>query len=353
MIVESANPAHSLADSQRMREALDALELVVVIDVAMTETARHAALRAAGGVAVREVGGDVLQPRVPRQRLPAPRADLRAAAGHARRAGDPSPAGARARRAARTTTSPPLRRRALAASREAFADAFFQAMAERPHLAALAPVVLYETLGPTLPTAPRPAAVALGGRAHRARMAYPDSVRRAGFDGDGPALGEQLFEAILTRRSGVIFTVDDYAETWKRLDTDDSAVNLAIPELLDELARPARRAIRRRAIRRSRSCSSAGERRTSTANTIFRDPAWRKKDAARRAAHEPRRRRRGSASPTAVACGSPPSGQRGRHRRDQRHACSRVTSSLPNGLGLVLPGRRRGSPSSTASRRTS
>ena len=42
MIVESANPVHSLADSQRMRQALDALELVVVIDVALTETARHA-----------------------------------------------------------------------------------------------------------------------------------------------------------------------------------------------------------------------------------------------------------------------------------------------------------------------
>ncbi|KJK42691.1 molybdopterin oxidoreductase, partial [Lentzea aerocolonigenes] len=42
MLVESANPAHSLADSARMREALRALELVVVIDVAMTETARLA-----------------------------------------------------------------------------------------------------------------------------------------------------------------------------------------------------------------------------------------------------------------------------------------------------------------------
>jgi anaerobic selenocysteine-containing dehydrogenase len=42
MIVESANPAHSLADSRRMREALRALDCVVVIDVAMTETARLA-----------------------------------------------------------------------------------------------------------------------------------------------------------------------------------------------------------------------------------------------------------------------------------------------------------------------
>ena len=41
MLVESANPAHSLADAA-LREAFEALELVVVIDVAMTETARHA-----------------------------------------------------------------------------------------------------------------------------------------------------------------------------------------------------------------------------------------------------------------------------------------------------------------------
>src|SRR4030095_12667935 len=42
MIVESGNPAHSLADSQRMRQALAALDVVVVIDVFMTETARLA-----------------------------------------------------------------------------------------------------------------------------------------------------------------------------------------------------------------------------------------------------------------------------------------------------------------------
>src|SRR5215475_7774661 len=42
MIVESANPAHSLADSKRFREALRALDTVVVIDVAMTETAELA-----------------------------------------------------------------------------------------------------------------------------------------------------------------------------------------------------------------------------------------------------------------------------------------------------------------------
>ena len=42
MLVEAGNPVHSIADSHRMREAMAALDLVVVIDVALTETAREA-----------------------------------------------------------------------------------------------------------------------------------------------------------------------------------------------------------------------------------------------------------------------------------------------------------------------
>ena len=42
MIVEATNPAHSLADSQKFREAMHALDTLVVIDVALTETAKLA-----------------------------------------------------------------------------------------------------------------------------------------------------------------------------------------------------------------------------------------------------------------------------------------------------------------------
>ncbi len=42
MLIESANPAHSLADTKSFVKAMAALELTVVIDVAMTETARNA-----------------------------------------------------------------------------------------------------------------------------------------------------------------------------------------------------------------------------------------------------------------------------------------------------------------------
>src|SRR5262249_48975673 len=42
MLIESGNPLHSVADSQTMREAMRQLELLVVIDVAFTESAREA-----------------------------------------------------------------------------------------------------------------------------------------------------------------------------------------------------------------------------------------------------------------------------------------------------------------------
>jgi len=58
-LIESGNPAHSLADSPRMREALDALELVVVIDVAMTDGSQEIVLASRKGMAVRVSEEDV------------------------------------------------------------------------------------------------------------------------------------------------------------------------------------------------------------------------------------------------------------------------------------------------------
>jgi anaerobic selenocysteine-containing dehydrogenase len=75
----------------------------------------------------------------------------------------------------------------------------------------------------------------------------------------------------------VVITDDDYDETWRRIRTDDGRVHLAVPEMLAELAaladEPAPGADPAWPF-----VLSAGERRSFTANTIFRDPAWRKRD---------------------------------------------------------------------------
>ena len=75
----------------------------------------------------------------------------------------------------RRSSSTPLRA-AAAESRPAFAAAFFAATAADPKLGALAPIVLYRTLGPTLPDGAAAAAI-LWGAAQRCAQSFPESVR--------------------------------------------------------------------------------------------------------------------------------------------------------------------------------
>jgi formate dehydrogenase len=269
MIVESGNPVHSLPDSQRMREALAALDFVVVIDVAMTETARCAdyVLPAASQFEkweatffTLEFPRNVFQLRRPLfdplpGTLPEPeihRRLVRALGGYT------------------DDDLAPLRD-AAAKGRAEFADAFLAAMVEHPHLARHAGLVLYETLGPTL-GAGNEGAAAVWGLAQTCFLTHTESVQRAGF-----ASGDELFDAIFSGR-GVTFTIDEYDETWNRLEYDDGRIHLVQPELLEEFATlPAGGPARDDAFP---FVLYAGERRSSTANTILRDPTWMKSDHA-------------------------------------------------------------------------
>jgi anaerobic selenocysteine-containing dehydrogenase len=275
MLVESANPAHSLADSERMRAALGALDLVVVIDVALTETGRlaHYVLPAPSQYEKYEASffnfdfpDNVFHVRRPL--LDALPGTLDEPEIHARLCEALGVVG--------EDDYAPLRA-ALGQGRAAFAAAFFEALGARPSLGRLAPVLLYRTLGPTLPHGACSAA-ALWAAVHQCAQRYPDAVERAGF-GRGLEAGEALFDAIVESPSGVVFSVDDAESTWQRVATDDGRVHLAMAELLAELDElvasdgPPTDAEYPLVL-------SAGERRSFTANTIIRDPAWRKRDAA-------------------------------------------------------------------------
>ena len=113
MFIESSNPVHSLADSQRMRQALRALDVSVVIDVAMTETARQADYVLPASQPVREGRGHVLQRGVSAQRLPPEAALVRAAPGNADRGRDSRAPGRVAGRTRRGSLPLPAPRRAL------------------------------------------------------------------------------------------------------------------------------------------------------------------------------------------------------------------------------------------------
>jgi formate dehydrogenase len=105
-------------------------------------------------------------------------------------------------------------------------------------------------------------------------MANPAGVQRAGH-GEGLEAGENLFRAIIAGRSGIVTTDDTDDETWRRIG--DRKLQLDIPELLSEVERLADRAAPV-VDEQWPYVLSAGERRAFTANTIIRDPAWRKRD---------------------------------------------------------------------------
>jgi anaerobic selenocysteine-containing dehydrogenase len=270
MIVESANPAHSLANSAACREAFQALELMVVVDVAMTETARlaHYVLPAASQFEKPEATffnfefpGNTFQLRRPLlSPLPGTLPEPEIWARLVRALGVIDDADLR-----------PLRE-AAQRGRQAYAEVFLGAVAANPTLAKLVPYVLYETLGPTLPEGLSGAA-ALWGLAQKVAMTYPEAVRRAGH-----ADGNALFEAILDNPSGVTFTRHTYEDDFALITHADHKIALHIPEMLDDLNRLAA-APPELTTPEFPIVLSVGERRAYTANDIFRDPSWRKRDA--------------------------------------------------------------------------
>ena len=270
MIVESSNPAHSLADSPRFREAFEALDLVLVIDVAMTETARQADYVLPAASQYEKAEATFFNFEFPDNTFHLRRPLLEPLSGTLPEA----EIWARLVRGLGLVDDTELARLREAAgeSRQAYAEAFAKATTENPMLSRLAPYVLYETLGPTLPDGLESAA-AIWGLAHRCAMTYPEAVRRAGH-----ADGNELFDAILDSPSGVTFTRDEYGHDFERIVHPDKRIALALPEMLAELATlddgPVRRTTDRLPI-----VLSVGERRSYTANDIFRDPSWRKRDA--------------------------------------------------------------------------
>ncbi|WAJ45642.1 molybdopterin-dependent oxidoreductase [Mycobacterium sp. Aquia_216] len=270
MIVESGNPAHSLADSTACREAFQSLELMVVVDVAMTETARlaHYVLPAASQYEKTEA--TFFNFEFPHNGFHLRRPLLKPLPGTL-----PEPEiWARLVRALGVVDEADLRplREAAERGREAYAEAFLTAVSANPTMARLVPYVLYETLGPTLPDGMAGAA-AVWGLAQKTAMTYPDAVRRAGH-----ADGNALFDAILNSPSGVTFTSHNYEDDFALISHSDHKIALEIPEMLRDLRALA-------AARPQLTTSelpivlSVGERRAYTANDIFRDPSWRKRDA--------------------------------------------------------------------------
>jgi anaerobic selenocysteine-containing dehydrogenase len=278
MLIEAENPAHSVADSARMRQALQALDFVVVIDVAMSETAReaHYVLPSSSQYEKWEATffGAAFHTETDYANTFTLRAPILAPIPGTLPEGEIHRRLVRALGAMTDEDVAPLHA-AAAKGRTLYAMELMRTVSERPHLAGVMTALLYETLGPTLGAGNENAASVFG-IAHNFARRYPESLRRAGFSAEGVDLGNALFDAIMKNRSGVVVSVDPYEETWRRIH--DQKVNLTISELMPEL-----KSLRDEHPSRDPEFPfvlSAGQRRSGTANTIIRDPKWRPKDPA-------------------------------------------------------------------------
>lgn len=275
--VESANPVHSLADAPRMRQAFEALDLVVVVDVASTETARTADYVLPVATQFEKAEATFFNFEYPRNVF------------HLRRALLDPPVGlfseaelhARLAEALGAMPKPAIEalRQAWDRGRPAFRQTFLGLLASDPGFVALAPVVLYRAIGERLPRGTAEGAVlwALSQIAARTSAA---SIRRAGIGArtsDEGELGDALFDAILAAEHGLVFAVDEWTDATTRIATPNGRIQLALPELFEELDALATEE-RLAPDPAFPLVLSAGERRAFTANTILRDPAWRKKD---------------------------------------------------------------------------
>ena len=275
--VDSSNPANTAANTAEVEKALRALDLLVVVDVAMTETAglAHYVLPASSQYEKTEftlfnfefptnffhVRAGVL-PRLPGT-LPEPEIYTRLSRALGLLPGDNALA--------------PLREAAFR-SRAAFAAEFRAFIAANPSAVPLGALVLYNTLGATLPDGTA-AAATLWPAAQACARRSPQAVRRAlGADGEvsDDELGDALFDAIVAARSGVAITAHNYDEVWSLISHPDRKIRLAIAPLLEWLGKldPAVSSLPSD----YPFVLAAGQRRMFNANQIFRDPAWRRDD---------------------------------------------------------------------------
>lgn len=273
LVVDSANPMVTMADTKAYREAFAKLELLVVIDVALTETAQLAHYVLPASSQFEKWEATFFNLEFPQNAfhlrkplfapLPGTLAEAEIYTRILRAMGEIPAAFSELSEAAKL-------------GRMQFAIAFKKTLAEHPEWMDYAPILLYETLGKTLPDGAAAAAF-LWATAHQFAAQHPEAVQRARHQGDGALLGEALFEAILHSPSGVLFSVNEYEESWKFLKHKDGRVHLEIPEMLAALGELK--------TQESTSVSDypftlvAGERRSYNANTIYRDPQWRKSDA--------------------------------------------------------------------------
>lgn len=276
VVVDSGNPLVTAADTQAYEAAFKKLELLVVIDVALTETAKLAHYVLPVATQFEKWEATFFNVEFPENFF------------HLRRPlFEPPPT---------VLTEPEIYRRIAVAmgvlperfpilERVAKLDRRFPklkllalgiatTLKRKPELKPMLPLILHQCLGSLLPKGAEVGAV-LWGSAHMFVKKYgEEAIAAAGIEDEGLGMGEALFQRIMKAESGTLISKHSYEDSLQFIRHPDKKVHLFIEELMTEL----------QSLKAYQPTAEfpyvlmAGERRSYNANTIIRNEDWRKLD---------------------------------------------------------------------------
>jgi anaerobic selenocysteine-containing dehydrogenase len=267
VIVSGSNPLRSYADTSAYEKAFARLDLLVTVEVAMTETAvlSHYVLPARTGY--EKWDGTFFQWMYPEyyfdMRRPVVEPD-----------GEQVEEGQiYVELAERLGMIPefPQELREKAKDRASYGAVLMKYVQANPKAASWLPFILAKTLGEELNSKNLSA---LWGLLARFPMMHPEDVARAGFQ-PGPLTGEEIFRKILKTPGGVKIGVVDTENNLKALKTPDKKIQIHFPEMkawVQEVT-PASEAAAL-GNRDYPMILMAGNHMEMVANSIMRDPAW-------------------------------------------------------------------------------
>jgi len=267
LMVGNSNPLRSYADTKAYERSFAKLDLLVTIELAMTETAvlSHYVLPAKSGY--EKWDSTFFQRHYPEyyfhMRPPVAQAEGEAVeeseiyVGLAERLG--------------LIPDYPPKLKELARDRLSFGPAFRDYLKANPKAAPWAPYILAQTLGKELGS--NNLAV-LWMLVHQFVQSRSEDVARAGYP-VGPGTAEEIFQKILDTPGGVKIGIADAENNLSRLETPDKKVHIHFPEMeswVKEVQPAAEEALL--VNKEYPMILMAGNHMDMVANTNMRDPAW-------------------------------------------------------------------------------
>jgi anaerobic selenocysteine-containing dehydrogenase len=267
LIVSGSNPLRSYADTSAYEKAFEKLDLLVTVEVAMSETAilSHYVLPARSGY--EKWDGTFFQWNYPDyyfdMRRPVMQADEEQV----------EEAHIYIELAERLGMIPiyPSKLRELAKDRSRFAVALMEYLSANPKAEPWLPYILAKTLGEELGSKNL---ALLWGLLARFPMMHPEEVIRAGYQ-MGPMTGEEIFTRILNTPGGVKIGVVDTENNLSLLKTPDKKIHIHFSEMESWVKEVTPKAEEVQLVNKNYPMVlMAGDHMEMVANTIMRDPAW-------------------------------------------------------------------------------